>query len=157
MRDLLREPETMRDVLRRRLLRGACSAVSWLIHAANGHVSARSDDQFRAAALLAKLAPQLAGDPIDRPWRFDGPEYWTPKRVIMLEIAVGHHMTREQCALWWGNCFCHHGPRPPHYSTLEEARAYGAKRWDSHEGIVPDVVTSIGKALETFERGEILK
>jgi hypothetical protein len=157
MRDLLNDPDVMRDVLRRKLLRGACSAVSFLVAAARGEAESVTPDQFRAAATLAKLAPQLIGDLVADPDRFHGPQFWTPRRVIMLEFLDGHQLTREQCAMWWGNCFCHHGPQPPNFDTLEEARAYGEMRWDNHQGNLPNPALALRDALAAFERGEVCK
>ena len=135
MRELLRDPDLMRDVLRRRLLRGAHSAVSFLVAATRGSVSSVSEEQFRAASLLARLAPQLVGDVKDMPADvFDAPEWWTPEKIICMEILSDADGTREKYADWWGGCFEKTGPHPPHFSTLAEAREYGRHRFDTHQG-----------------------
>lgn len=156
MRDLLRDPDVMRDVLRRRLLRGACSAVSFLTAATRGNVSRVSDDQFRAATLLARLAPVLVGEPIAPKNQFDDPQWWTPKKIIQWEaLSLSRHdLTPQYCADLWGACFRKTGAHPPHFNTYTEALAYGRRRAERHQSDARERIDT-NSELEAFEREEL--
>lgn len=158
MRELYRDPDVMRDILKRRMLRGACSAISWLVAAQCGLTERTSDDQFRAAAVLARLAPALVGDA--KPVEVDlwmQPQWWTPHKIMLSESLFGDDSTREEWSSWWAECFRQNGAQPPNYTTLAEARAYGRKRFDQCKGKWDHSDRDlIDRALQAFEDGEVL-
>lgn len=135
MNELLREPDVLCDVLRRRLLRSAFSAVTRLAAVASGRSSAEHDE-LRACAILARLAPQLIGELKPVPDTFEAPEWWTREKVVGWEGLDDESITETYFVERWARCFRHHGPQPPHFSTLAEARDYGRRRWQlKHAGM----------------------
>ena len=132
MRELLRDRDAMRELLKRRILRTSLAAVRKLDRIARG----RGDinvHELRACAVLARLAPIVlmpqrptdgddeAGDP------FDTPEWYTAEKIHDTEF-LGPYDDEADGAWQWGNVFRHHGPQAGLFDTLEEARAYGRQR-----------------------------
>jgi hypothetical protein len=158
MRELNRQPDVMRDILKRKMLRGACSAISWLVAAQRGLTERASEDQFRAAAVLARLAPNLVGELQSDPDEFDKPQYSTPRALELLESLCDGDTSREELATWWARCYRQHGPQPPHFTTLAEARDYGRKRWDAQNAASDDGNSDLAQRVEDIcAEGEVTK
>ena len=130
MRELFRDRDAMRDLLRRRILRTSLSAVRKLDRIARG----RSDinrDELRACAILARLAPMVLcpddpdeqqGDP------FDAPEWHTAEKLHLLEVLTAYE-DEDDAVFAWGKCFKLNGPCEGLFATFDEAREYGRKRF----------------------------
>ena len=132
MRELLRDPEAMANLIRRRALRGLMPVMGKLARAARGHKVFESDHEMRACIALARLAPALMGespDPIDDTW-------WTPEREENARLLdEAHNITREQCAESWADEFRKTGADDLKYETEEQAREYGRRLWDQSRAV----------------------
>jgi len=99
MRELLRDPEQMAQIVRRRVLRAIVPALGKLDRVARGRDQFRGDEQRFACAALARLAGTVLGmieDP--KPdTRFTGPEWHTPEQQILFaRLMWRRNMTPEE-------------------------------------------------------------
>lgn len=85
MRELLRDPEQMAQIVRRRVLRAMVPALGKLDRVARGHDKFEGDEQRFACVALARLAGTVLGmieDP-EPDTRFSGPEWQTPEQILL--------------------------------------------------------------------------
>jgi hypothetical protein len=139
MRELLRDHDAMRQLLKRRILRTSLSAVRKLDRIARGRGEFNLHE-LRACAVLARLAPIVLcpDDPDDQQQDpFDTPEWYTVEKLHTSEI-IGPYDDEGDAAWEWGNCFRHNGAQPGLFATMEEAREYGRQRFRDYGKNHPD-------------------
>jgi hypothetical protein len=130
MRELLRDPDTMNAVRRRRVLRSLIPAVGKLTRVARGRDSFRNEHQLRACITLARLAILLAADPKAGVRScLDDPEWWTPEKELgMKRLEWLETLSPEQSAqreVEWEAAYDEwRNSRPRSFKSAAEAAEY---------------------------------
>ncbi len=149
MRELLRDPDLMTGIIRRRVLRAMVPAIRKLDRVARG-MNRFADDHERVACIaLARLAPVVLAaardaDDEERNW-FSDPIWQTPEKQALLKELM-RPKTREEVAEAWAETFRGRGPDSLKYETEEEAREYGRQLHDSIEPLDINRRTMRGRA-----------
>lgn len=135
MREMLRDPEMMTGVLRRRVLRAMVPAIKKLDRIARGRARFRDDHERLACVVLARLAPvvlAIASDDEREEDIFSDPMWSTPEKIESLNRLM-EPSTREQNGESWVGDFLKGSSMPVGIDTVEKAREYGRTRWDHCE------------------------
>jgi cytochrome c556 len=144
MRELLRDPDQMAQIVRRRVLRAMVPALGMLDRVARGRDQFTGDEQRHACVALARLATVVLGmreDP-KAPNPFDAPEWQTPeKKLLFARLQWSSERTPEESQRFRAEVDARHAEYKatvPDFKTPEEIcayiRAHGEiKRYDDIE------------------------